>query len=50
MDMGLGELRESVMDREAWRASLAFASMGMQRVGHDWVTELNLNLTDNISN
>ena len=31
MDMGLGGLRELVMDREAWRA----ADMGSQRVGHD---------------
>ena len=31
MDMGLGELRELVMDREAWL--LWF--MGLQRVGHD---------------
>ena len=31
MDMGLGELRELVMDREAWRAVV----MGSQRVGHD---------------
>ena len=30
MDMSLGELRELVMDREAW---LQF--MGLQRVGHD---------------
>ena len=37
MDMGLGGLRELVMDREVWRAAL----MGFQRVGHDWVTELN---------
>ena len=28
MDVGLGELRELVMDREAW-------FMGSQRVGHD---------------
>ena len=28
MDMGLGRLREVVMNREAWR-------MGSQRVGHD---------------
>ena len=31
MDMSLGELRELVMDREAWL--LRF--MGSQRVGHD---------------
>ena len=37
MHMSLGELRELVMDREA--GVLQF--MGSQRVGHDWVTELN---------
>jgi len=37
MDMGLGGFWESVMDREAWRAVV----MGSQRVGHDWLTELN---------
>ena len=31
MDMGLGGLRESVMDREAWHARF----MGLQRVRHD---------------
>ena len=31
MDMSLSELRELVMNREAWRA----ATMGSQRVGHD---------------
>ena len=36
MDMGLGELQELVMDREAWRA----ANHGSQRVGHDRATEL----------
>ena len=30
-DMSLSELRELVMDREAWRAGF----MGLQRVGHD---------------
>ena len=37
MDMSLGELRELVMDREAWRATFR----GAQRVGHDCITELN---------
>ena len=35
MDMSLSELREMVMDREAWRAVIH-----PQRVGHDWETEL----------
>ena len=30
-DMGLGRLRQLVMDREAWHAAV----MGSQRVGHD---------------
>ena len=36
MDMGLGELRELVMDREAWCAVIHAVT-----VGHDSVTELN---------
>ena len=37
MDMSLSRLQELVIDREAWSAQ----SMGSQRVGHDWATELN---------
>ena len=36
MDMSLGELRELVMDRKAWRAAIH----GSQRVRHDSATEL----------
>ena len=32
MDVSLSELRELVIDREAWRAAIF---MGSQRVGHD---------------
>ena len=37
MDRGLGGLRELVMDRVAWHASVH----GWQRVGHDLASELN---------
>ena len=37
MDMGLGELRELVMNREAWRTAVH----GVAKVRHDRVTELN---------
>ena len=37
MDVSLSELQELVMDREAWLLQF----MGLQRVGHDWATELN---------
>ena len=36
MDMGLGELQELVMDREAWHTAINGVA-----VGQDWVTELN---------
>ena len=35
-DMGLGGLRQLVMDMEAWHAGV----MGSQKVGHDWATKL----------
>ena len=37
MDMSLSKLRELVMDRKPG----VLQSMGLQRVGHDWMTALN---------
>ena len=37
MDVSWSKLQEVVMDREAWCAVIH----GLQRVGHDWATELN---------
>ena len=37
MDMSLSKLWESVIDREVWRAAV----LGLQRIRHDCVTELN---------
>ena len=46
MDMSLSELRELVMDREAWCAAIhGVAKSWTRRVGHDWTTELNWTVT-----
>ena len=37
MDMSLSKVQELVMDREAWHVEVH----GLQRVGHNWATELN---------
>ena len=37
MDVSLSELRELVLDREAWRAAIH----GVAKSRHDWATELN---------
>ena len=37
MEVSLSKLQELMMDREIW----LLQSMGSQRVGHDWATELN---------
>ena len=41
MDVSLGELRELVMDREAWRAAIRGITKSRTRLS-DW-TELNIN-------
>ena len=38
MDMNLSKLQEMVKDRKAWHAAVH----GLQRVGHNLATELNL--------
>ena len=47
MDMSLSELREMVMDREAWRASIHGVAKSRTRLS-DW-TELNLRYADDIT-
>ena len=44
MGMSLSKLREFVMDRSLSKLrEFVLRFMGLQRVGHDWVTEVNWN-------
>ena len=37
VDLSVSKFQELMIDREAWRLQ----SMGLQRAGHNWATELN---------
>ena len=46
MDMGLGGLRELVMDREAWRAAIQPASRLQQKPQKEFMTPCSLGFSD----
>ena len=51
MDVSLGELRELVMDREAWSGAIHGVTKSRTRLSDstDWLTDMNINISSNTS-